>query len=65
MDEIPMTPREFKRGILRLAEPSIALVNDEVVARHLAAAYIDADEKTRAACSQMLREDLHQTNGER
>ena len=65
MSNEPMAPREFKRGILRLAEPSIALVNDEVVARHLAAAYIDADEEARADCSRMLREDLRQTNGER
>ena len=58
MDEI-MTVREFKHGLLRLADKSDrAFISETVVARHLAAAYIDADDDTKRDCSSMLRQDL-------
>jgi len=53
-----MSPREFKYGLLRLANDSPELINERVVARYLAAAYIDADKETKRDSSIMLRQDL-------
>ena len=54
-----MTPREFKYGLLRLANPDDSqFISERVVARRLAALYIDANEKTQLECSNMLTEDL-------
>ncbi len=53
-----MSPREFKYGLLRLADDGPEFINERVIARHLAAAYIDADEDAQRDCSEMLRKDL-------
>lgn len=58
-----MSPREFKYGLLQLAENGPELVNERVIARYLAASYIDADEDTQRDCSQMLRHDLAANKG--
>ena len=54
-----MTPREFKHGLLRLADKNdSSLISERVVALRLAAIYIDADAAAKAECSSMLRADL-------
>jgi len=53
-----MSPREFKYGLLRLADDGPELINECVVARHLASVYIDADEDAQRDCSEMLRQDM-------
>lgn len=58
MTEI-MSAHEFKYGLLRLADKDDPrLISETVIARHIAAAYIDADEDAQRDCSNMLREDL-------
>ena len=54
-----MTPREFKYGLLELADPTDKrFISERVIARRLAALYIEAGEDTQQDCSAMLRDDL-------
>lgn len=54
-----MSAREFKYGLLSLAnKDDPALVSESVIARCLAAQYIDADDDTKRDLSEMLRKDL-------
>ena len=54
-----MSAYEFKYGLLSLADKSDpSLISETVIARHLAAKYIDADEDVQRDCSEMLRQDL-------
>ena len=55
-----MSPVEFKHGLLSLcAKPTRPqFIDDETVARHLAAKYIDADVITQSELSEMLRAAL-------
>ena len=54
-----MTLREFKYGLLELADPNDKrFISERVIARRLAALYIEADEDTQRDCSAMLRDDL-------
>lgn len=58
MTEI-MSPHEFKYGLLRLADKDDPrFISESVIARNLAAKYIDADENAQRDCSAMLRRDL-------
>jgi hypothetical protein len=63
MDKV-MSPREFKYGLLKLADDGPELINERVIARHLAAAYIDAGEAAQRDCSAMLRRDLEEQTHE-
>ena len=57
--EEQMTPRKFKYGLLELADPNDKrFISERVLARRLAALYIEADEDTQRDCSAMLRDDL-------
>jgi len=56
-----MSVREFKYGLLSLADDGPGLINERLIARLLAAAYIDADEDAQRDCSEMLRQDLVST----
>lgn len=57
-----MSAVEFKYGLLRLCDQpeQRSFITDRTIARKLAASYIDADDDTKADCSEMLREDLNQ-----
>ena len=50
----PMSPREFKYGLLRLADSWM----EGAHARQIAAAYIDASDEAKRDLSDMLRDDL-------
>jgi len=57
--DLIMSPREFKYGLLSLADRNdSALISDSVIARNIAAAYIDCSDETKRVLSNMLREDL-------
>ena len=54
-----MNAAEFKVRLLSLCDRTqVGFITEETVARQLAAAYIDADDKAKADCTAMLREDL-------
>lgn len=55
----PMSPHEFKHGLLSLADKDDpCLISETVIARQIASEYIDADDSTQIDLSNMLREDL-------